>query len=134
MSMDGDASADGVAQSWEGVADWEVPVTKISPVGSVRRDGLFIKGPIPVGQMSAAIVAGHVKAPLMLLAIKFRVDVEQTKWVKQPTPLLSEWRFTASDRSRSIAALEKAGLIEVRRRDGRPPLVRLVPWKVRDNG
>jgi hypothetical protein len=127
-------SSDATGRSWEGVPDWQIPVTKIGPVRNERRDGLFIGGPIPVAQMTAAIASGHIKAPLMLLAIKFRADTEQIAWVTPPMLLLTDWQFSASDRSRSIAALEKAGLLEVRRRRGRPPLVRLVSWKGGSNG
>ena len=127
MDIDGDAS-------WAGVPDWQIPVTKIGAIRSEQRGSLFIKGPISVTQMAAAVASGHMKAPLMLLAIKFRTDTEQADWVKPPALLLSDWQLSASDRSRSIAALEKAGLVEVKRRNGRPPLLRLVPWKGSTNG
>jgi hypothetical protein len=127
-------SLDKNAGSWVGVPDWKIPVTKIAPLRDARRDGLFVKGPIPVAQIAAAIASGHVKAPLMLLAVKFRTDTERADWVKLPTLLLSDWQFSASDRSRSIAALEKAGLLEVQRRKGRSPLLRLVHPRETTNG
>jgi hypothetical protein len=128
MSLDTDD------RSWEGVPDWQIPVIRIDPVRNERRSGLFIKGPIPVAQIAAAIASGHAKAPLMLLAVKFRSDTEQAGWVKLPATLLSDWRFSATDRSRSVASLERAGLLEVQRRKGRPPLVRMCKWQDGSNG
>src|SRR4051812_10269376 len=107
------------ARSWDGVPDWQIPATKIGPVRNARRDDLFIKGPIPVAQIAAAVASGHAKAALMLLAVKFRSDTEQAGWVKLPATLLSDWQFSANERSRSLSALERAGLIEVQRRRGR---------------
>src|SRR3954465_6755556 len=112
MSLDVDV------RSWDGAPDWQIPVTRIDPVRDARRDGLFIKGPIPVAQIAAAITSGHAKEALMLLAVKIRSDTEQASWVKLPALLLSDWQFSATDRSRSIAALERAGLLEVQRRKG----------------
>ena len=138
MSLGGNASvpdsSGATVRSWEGAPDWQIPVTKIDPVRNERRDGLFIKGPIPVAQVAAAVASGHAKAPLMLLALRFRTDTEQADWIKPPTLVLSDWQLSSSDRSRAIAALEKAGMLEVQRRKGRPPLVRLVPWKGPGNG
>ena len=64
----------------------------------------------------------------MFLALRFKTDAGGEPWVKPPFRTLVEWGFSADDRSRAIRALERAGLIEVHRRKGRPPLVRLLPW------
>jgi DNA-binding transcriptional ArsR family regulator len=67
----------------------------------------------------------------MLLALKYKTDTLRQPWVKPPAAVLRLLGVDKDARSRAIAALERAGLVQVQRRKGRPPLVRLVPWAPR---
>jgi hypothetical protein len=115
------------------VPDAAIPVRKVEPTeGRQHRTGQagrFVKGPLALDWIGAAAQSGHAKAPLMLLALRFKADASREPWVKPPFRVLIEWGFSADDRSRAIRALERAGLAEVYRRKGRPPLVRLLPWR-----
>ena len=62
-------------------------------------------------------------------ALRFKADASREPLVKPPFRVLTGWGFSADDRSRAIRALEQARLVEVHRRKGRPPLVRLLPWR-----
>jgi hypothetical protein len=62
------------------------------------------------------------------LTIRAQMKMEGKEWVRVRTHLLEGIGLgTTWARSRAYAELEKAGLIEVRRRKGYAPLVRLVP-------
>src|SRR5215203_5963515 len=113
--------------------DSAIPVRKVGLAEDRRhRTGQatrFVKGPLALDWIGTAARSGHAKAPLMLLALRFKADASREPWVKPPFRVLMEWGFSADDRSRAIRALERAGLAEVHRRKGRPPLVRLLPWR-----
>jgi hypothetical protein len=114
------------------VPDAAIPVRKIGAEDRRHQTGQatrFVKGPLALDWIGAAARSGHAKAPLMLLALRFKADASREHWVKPPFRVLTEWGFSADDRSRAIRALERAGLAEVHRRKGRPPLVRLLPWR-----
>jgi DNA-binding transcriptional ArsR family regulator len=93
-----------------------------------RERSRFVKGPLPIGWIASALRSGGTKALPVLLALKHEADATRESWVKPPAAVLLDLGIDRMARSRAIAALERAGLIEVRRRRGRPPLVRLVPW------
>jgi hypothetical protein len=116
------------------VPDAAILVRKVGPAeGRQHRTGQavrFVKGPLALDWIGAAARSGHAKAPLMLLALRFKADASREPWVKPPSRVLMEWGFSADDRSRAIRALERAGLVEVQRRRGRPPLIQLLPWRV----
>ena len=120
---------------WSNVPDALIPVRKVDTLGpegrarAVRREAQFIKGPLPVGWVAAAAKAGHPLALPVLLALKYKTDTLRQPWVKPPATILRLMGVDKDARSRAIAVLERAGLIEVQRRPGRPPLTRLVPWK-----
>jgi DNA-binding transcriptional ArsR family regulator len=120
-------------KDWSGVPDALIPVRKLDTSGpegrarAARREARFVKGPLPLGWVAAAARAGHPQALPVLLALKHKADTVRQPWVKPPAAVLRLLGVDKDARSRAIAALERAGLIEVRRRRGRPPLVRLVP-------
>ena len=61
------------------------------------------------------------------LAIRMQAKLEGTDWVRVRTHLRESLGFTnRAAHSRAVAELERAGLIEVQRRTGYAPLVRLV--------
>jgi hypothetical protein len=122
-------------EDWSGVPDVLIPARKVDTSGpadrarAATREARFIKGPLPLGWVAAAARAGHPLALPVLLALKHKADTLRQPWVKPPAAVLRLLGVDKDGRSRAIAALERAGLIEVRRRKGRPPLVRLLPWR-----
>jgi hypothetical protein len=61
-------------------------------------------------------------------AIRMQAKLEGTDWVRVRTHLRESLGFdNRAAHSRAVTELERAGLIEVRRRKGYAPLVRLVP-------
>ena len=76
--------------------------------------------------MVAAGVSGRSLG--LWLAIRMQAKLEGTDWVRVRTHLRESLGFTnRAAHSRAVAELERAGFIEVRRRKGYAPLVRLVP-------
>ena len=66
------------------------------------------------------------------LAIRMQAKLEGRPWVRVRTHLRESLGFNnRAAHSRAVAELERAGLIEVQRRKGYAPLVRLVPEAVR---
>jgi DNA-binding transcriptional ArsR family regulator len=122
-------------EDWSGVPDTLIPARKVDTSGpadrarAAKREARFIKGPLPIGWLAAAIRAGHPLALPVLLALKHKADVVRQEWVKPPASVLRLFGVNKDGRSRAIAALERAGLVEVRRRKGRPPLLRLRPCR-----
>ena len=119
-------------EDWSGVPDALVPARKVDTSGpadqarAAGREARFIKGPLPIGWLALAANAGHPLALPVLLALKHKADVLRQPWVKPPAAVLRLFGVDKDGRSRAIAALERAGLVEVQRRRGRPLLVRLV--------
>jgi hypothetical protein len=61
------------------------------------------------------------------LAIRMQARLERREWVRVRTHLRESLGFTnRAAHSRAVTELERAGLIEVQRRKGYAPLVRLV--------
>ena len=91
-----------------------------------RRQAEFIKGPIRVEWVcKAARLSGRALA--MALALLFKAGVSGTEKDVPLSPQLLE-RFGVSRRSnhRALAALERAGLVKVKRQRGRCPRVTIV--------
>ena len=116
--------------SWGEVPDRLIPVTELaakpSAVATLRQSG-FVKGPLTVGWLGAIATCGHAKAIWTCLALKIQADRRREDWITPPYDILKGWKVSRVDLSRAISALEEVGLLEVKRRKGRPPLVRLVP-------
>src|SRR3954467_6189961 len=127
-------------EDWSGVPDALIPVRPLGSSGpegrarATRREAQFIKGPLPLGWIATAAGAGHPHALPVLLALKYKTDTLRQPWVKPPAAVLRLLGVDKDARSRAIAALERAGLVQVQRRRGRPPLVRLVAWAPRPSG
>jgi DNA-binding transcriptional ArsR family regulator len=129
----------GEVVDWETVPDRLLP-TRVVPSERAERTradrgrSAFVKGPLPLGWIGAAVGCGDARGLPVLLALKAKADAGRETWTKPPATVLQDLGVGRMARSRAIAALERAGLIEVRRRRGRPPLVRLVPWRAREDG
>jgi hypothetical protein len=92
------------------------------------RDRLFI--PSTAWPEFAAVVAAGVsgRAVGLWMAIRMQARLEGEPWVRVRTHLRASLGFNnRAAHSRAVTELERAGLIEVRRRKGYAPLVRLVP-------
>ena len=122
------------AVDWAAIPDRLIP-TRLVPseraldLATVRGRSRFVKGPLPMGWIGGAVRCGDSQALPVLLTLKAKSDATRETWVKPPAAILQAFGIDRMARSRAITALERAGLIEVRRRRGRPPLVSLVPWK-----
>jgi len=69
------------------------------------------------------------------LTIRMQANIEGREWVRVRTHLRESLGFSnRAAHSRAVAELERAGLIEVRRRKGYAPLVRLVPRQTGEEG
>ena len=132
-SCNGDMGSEE-AIDWASVPDRLIP-THIVPSEraldrpAVRCRSKFVKGPLPMGWIGGAVRCGDSQALPVLLTLKAKSDATRETWVKPSTAILQAFGIDRMARSRAIAALERAGLIEVQRRRGRPPLVSVVPWK-----
>src|SRR4051794_16294621 len=99
------------------------------------RDRLFI--PSTAWPELAAVVAAGVsgRSVGLWLAIRMQAKLEGNEWVRVRTHLRESLGFTnRAAHSRAVTELERAGLIEVRRRKGYAPLVRLLPRRAAEEG
>jgi hypothetical protein len=108
------------------------PVTK-AETGAARkhksaRSRLFLPSTAWPG-FAAAVAAGvSGRAVGLWMAIRMQARLEGEEWVRVRTHLREGLGFAnRAAHSRAVAELERVGLIEVRRRKGYAPLVRLVP-------
>ena len=121
------------------VRDEDPPAVKVeTEVGRRRkraRQGLFVPAmPLPEIQAAASRLS-TARALGLWLTIRAQARMEGKEWVRVRTHLLEAVGLgTTWARSRAYTELERAGLIEVRRRKGYAPLVRLVPQRGDDGG
>ena len=113
----------------------DIPVTKVDSGKHASRkstrDRLFI--PSTAWPELAAVVAAVMsgRAVGLWLAIRMQAKLESTEWVRVRTHLRVCLGFSnRAAHSRAVTELKRAGLIEVQRRRGYAPLVRLVPQAV----
>ena len=110
----------------------DVPAAKVDTDARAKRkaarDRLFLPS-TPWSEFAAVVAAGMSgRAVGLWLAIRMQAKLEGTDWVRVRTHLRDSLGFTnRAAHSRSVAELERMGLIEVQRRKGYAPLVRLVP-------
>src|SRR3954470_9242564 len=117
----------------------DIPAAK-AETGAARkrkaaRDRLFI--PSTAWPELATVVAAGMsgRSVGLWLAIRMQARLEGEEWVRGRTHLRESLGFTnRAAHSRAVTELERAGLIDVRRRKGYAPLVRLVPRRAADEG
>ena len=109
----------------------KVPSAEADTLPLARRKGargrLFI--PSTAWSELAAVVSAGVSSRSvgLWLAICMQAKLERREWVRVRTHLRESLGFTnRAAHSRAVTELERAGLIEVQRRSGYAPLVRLV--------
>ena len=106
----------------------ELPSVKVDTGPRGSRTRLFV--PSTAWPELAAVVAAGVsgRSVGLWLAIRMQVKLERREWVRVRTHLRQSLGFTnRAAHARAVAELERLGFIEVRRRKGYAPLVRLVP-------
>ena len=119
--------------------DGDVPVAKVETEADRRRGrarkGLFLPAtPLPEIQAAASRLS-TARALGLWLTVRAQARMEGKEWVRVRTHLLEAVGLGATwARSRAYAELERAGLVEVRRRKGYAPLVRLVPRRTGEEG
>jgi DNA-binding MarR family transcriptional regulator len=93
-------------------------------VARTRHAGRFLKGPIPLNDITVASrLPGRALA--VFLAIHHRVALTRNPEVTLPKRLLAELGVTRDGKARALHALEAAGLARVERQHGRSPKIRL---------
>lgn len=105
------------------------PEREVATDASRKRTGAlasrFLKGPIPMPPLwTASRIPG--KALAMYLAIRHQADITGRSSVRMPASLLREFGIDKDAKSRSLRALESAGLILVRQIRGQSAQVELV--------
>ena len=119
--------------------DEDLPAAKVETEAGRRRTrarkGLFLPAtPLPEIQAATSKLS-TARALGLWLTIRAQARMEGKEWVRVRTHLLEGIGLgTTWARSRAYAELERAGLIEVQRRQGYAPLVRLVPQRTNDEG
>ena len=94
------------------------------------RKGLFLPATALPEIQAAVSRLSTARALGLWLIIRAQMRMEGKDWVRVRTHLLEGIGLgTTWARSRAYAELKRAGLIEVRRRKGYAPLVRLVPQR-----
>jgi hypothetical protein len=89
-----------------------------------RRYASFLKGPILVSVIAAA-GALPGRALLVLLAIRYRIDLTGRPQVTLPASVMREFGFDRFTKRRALAELENAGLVRVQSARGRSMTVEL---------
>ncbi len=106
----------------------EIASVKVGTGTRGNRQRLFV--PSTAWPELAAVVAAGVsgRSVGLWLAIRMQARLERREWVRVRTHLRQSLGFTnRAAHSRAVAELERLGFIEVQRRQGYAPLVRLVP-------
>ena len=83
-----------------------------------RSSERFLKGPIPVSTIAAAVRLPSRFALPVLLAIRYCVDVAGKPWVSLSAKTLAAFGFDQDAKARALRELEGAGLVRVKRPRG----------------
>lgn len=95
-------------------------------VNSSHKPSKFIKGPIPFDWITAAAkLRGQALA--VALAIWFRAGLERSKTVTLSSTTLILFGVGRSGKARGLSLLENAELIRVDRKNGKNPVITILP-------
>lgn len=94
--------------------------TSLVRQSKTRREGRFLKGPIPMPEIAAAACLPG-KALVLLLAVHHQCDLTGKAWVTLPTRLLADLGVSRDAKGRGLKHLEKAGLVIVVRNSAAVP-------------
>jgi len=110
-----------------GSLEREIP-TEVSRRSKIRRQGRFLKGPIPLPLIAiAAKLPGQSLA--LYIAIHHQTALTGKPMVTLPSSLLVDLGISRDAKARGLRNLEKAGLVQVDRSRGRSARVGLSPEK-----
>ena len=120
-------AAEGFIGEWDSLAVKRVE-TAPSRQRKERRESLFVP-PVKWFEATAALSRlSTARAALLWHLIRMQTKLDAKDWILPRLSLLIEAGLRSNKaRSRAIEELERAGLIEVRRRRGKGPLLRLLP-------
>ena len=90
-----------------------------------RRDGLFIKGPLPLDWFDVA-TALPGKTLHVALAIWFQVGLERSPTVKLSQKRLARFSVSRDAKYDALKRLADAGLIEVKQSAGQSPTITVI--------
>ena len=119
--------------------DEDVPAVRAETEAGRRhgraRKGLFLPATALPEIQAAASRLSTARALGLWLTLLAQTRMENREWVRVRAHLLAAIGLgTTWARSRAYAELERAGLVEVQRRKGYAPLVRLVPRQTGEEG
>ena len=119
----------GTKQEVEGLLHQKLEMLRSSPnehtifANPTRvREGRFVRGPIPYGWLSAALLCGH-KAGNLAWAIWWLKGMKPAKPIRLTKQVLQDFRVSTRTARRLLEDFEQAQLIHVDRHRGRAPLV-----------
>lgn len=92
----------------------------------------FLKGPVPLAWLSRTSQLPG-KALAVALAIWYVAGLERSGTVRLTTSTLREFNVGRKAAYRGLAALERAGLVQVERKRGRCPKVTITHWRTQAN-
>ena len=90
-----------------------------------RFSGQFIKGPIPLSWICSACKLSK-NAIKVALAIRFLHGMLGSDWIELKNSNIAKLKLNRSGKSIGLKQLEQPGLIKVRRRPGKAPLVKII--------
>jgi DNA-binding transcriptional ArsR family regulator len=97
---------------------------KISKETPSKQNEHFLKGPIPLDWLTSATRLPG-KATVVALALWYRAGVTKSFTVKPSHTLWNRFGIGRSAAYRGLSALEGANLVQVQRRVGKNPIVRI---------
>jgi hypothetical protein len=111
------------ARAVDDIPEREVP-TSVSRRAKQHHQEPFVRGPIPT-RLIRAVWALPGRPVMVLWAIYYRLALTGDPWVTLPERVMAEFVFDRATKSRALAEMERAGLIQVKRTPGRPMRVAL---------
>lgn len=87
--------------------------------------GQFIKGPLPMSWMSEACKLSK-NAIKVALAIRFLGGILGDDWMELKNNHIATFKLNRSGKSIGLRELETSGLIKIKRRAGKSPLVKII--------
>ena len=87
--------------------------------------GQFIKGPVPLVWMCEACKLSK-NALKAALAIRFLGGILGDEWIELRNRDVAKFKLNRSGKSFGLKELEESGLIEIRRRRGKSPLIKII--------
>lgn len=103
-------------------------IEKILLKKNTRFSGQFIKGPIPLAWICKALQLSK-NAIKAACAILFLSGILGDGWIELKNTDLKKFKLNRSGKSFGLKELRDSGLIEVKRRPGKNPLVKIIKIK-----